>query len=95
MSDHHSNLAHAAYIDLISSLRDAALATITGTPRLEERNGRRYWYDVYRVGSGVRKRYLGEDDDQTRDRIDRHKSLTTHEAQAAKDRQRLIRILRA
>lgn len=95
MSDHHSNLAHAAYIDLISSLRDAAIATITGTPRLEDRNGRRYWYDVYRIGSGVRKRYLGEDDDQTRDRIARHKSLAAHEAQAAQDRQRLIRILRA
>ncbi len=95
MPDRHSNLAHAAYADLISSLRDEALASIMGTPRLETRNGRRYWYDVYRIGSDVRKRYLGEDDAPTRDRIARHASLATRSAQSAEDRQRLIRLLRA
>lgn len=93
--DRHSNLAYAAYADLISSLRDEQVAAIMGTPRLEERNGRRYWYDVHRIGSSVRKRYIGEDDDQTRARIERHSELAARQAEAAKDRQRLIRLLRA
>lgn len=95
MMDRHSNLAHAAYLDLISSLRDEQIAVIAGSPRREERNGRFYWYDVHRIGSTVKKRYIGEDDDQTRDRIARHADLAARQADAAKDRQRLIRILRA
>ena len=95
MPDHHSNLAQAAYSDLISSLRDEAVASIIGTPRCETRNGRSYWYDVYRVGSDVRKRYLGEDDAQTRDWIARHADLAARASHSAQDRQRLIRILRA
>jgi hypothetical protein len=93
--DRHSNLAFAAYADLISSLRDEQVAAILGTPRLEERNGRRYWYDVHRVGNSVKKHYIGEDDDQTRTRIERHMELASRQSDAARDRQRLIRLLRA
>lgn len=93
--DRHSNLAFAAYADLISSLRDEQVATIIGTPTLEERNGRRYWYDVHRIGSSVRKRYIGEDDAQTRLRIQSHAELAARQSEAARDRQRLIRLLRA
>lgn len=95
MTDRHSNIAHAAYADLISSLRDEQVATISGTPRLEERNGRSYWYDVHRIGSTVKKRYIGEDDEQTRDRIARYAELAVRRSSAAQDRQRLVRLLRA
>ncbi len=93
--DRHSNLAFAAYTDLISSLRDEQVAAIIGTPRLEERNGRRYWYDVHRIGSSVKKRYIGEDDAQTRNRIEHHAELAARQSNAARDRQRLVRLLRA
>ena len=90
-----SAIAHAAYIDLRSALIDEAACEIIGTPRLEKRGGKTYWYDMYRVGSDVRKRYIGEDTPETADRIARlHDIKQAGEARAA-DRTRLIRVLRA
>lgn len=65
MIERHSPIAHSAYHDLLSSLRDEAVAEIRGTPTRIERNGRIYWYDTYRVGSNVKKTYIGEDNDAT------------------------------
>ena len=57
----HSPRAHAAYLDLRRLLEDDAVAEIIGTPQRLTRNGRGYWYDLHRIGSTVRNRYLGED----------------------------------
>jgi hypothetical protein len=92
MTEHHSAISHAAYHDLLRALQDEQASEIKGTPRLEKRDGRLYWYDMFRIGSDVRKRYLGEDTPELADRISRHKALA--EARAA-ERTRLIRILRA
>jgi hypothetical protein len=95
MSTRTSAVAHAAYLDLLRAMLDAQVADIQGTPRLERRGNRSYWYDMHRVGSEVRKRYLGEDTAEMADRIARHREI----AEAAKaeevERSRLIRLLRA
>jgi hypothetical protein len=95
MTEHHSAISHAAYHDLLRALQDEQASEIKGTPRLEKRDGRLYWYDMFRIGSDVRKRYLGEDTPELADRISRHKALAEASADRAAERTRLIRILRA
>ncbi len=91
----HSPVAHAAYQDLLRSLQDARLSDLRGTPTPVTRNGRTYWYDSYRVGSDVRKKYIGEDSPELQARLARHADIRAEaEAQRA-HRSRLIRLLRA
>ncbi|WP_454919298.1 nucleotidyltransferase family protein [Xanthobacter sediminis] len=91
----HSTIAHAAYLDLIRSLEDEAVSDIRGTPTRVQRGARTYWYDTYRVGSDVMKRYIGEDSDELRARLDRLSELRRDADERRKQRSRLIRILRA
>lgn len=90
-----SSIAHAAYLDLRTALIDEAASEIMGTARLEQRKGKSYWYDMYRVGSDVRKRYLGENTPEMADRIARQQDLKQSRETRAADRTRLIRVLRA
>jgi hypothetical protein len=92
---YHSSLAHAAYHDLLRSLLDEAVSAVRGTPTRAERNGRVYWYDTYRVGSEVKKTYIGEDSEALRQRLGNIPALRTALAAARSNRTRLIRILRA
>ncbi|KUL97149.1 hypothetical protein DK26_04380 [Bosea sp. WAO] len=92
---YHSPIAHAAYHDLLRSLLDEAVSAVRGTPTRVERNGRVYWYDSYRVGSDVRKSYIGEDSEGLRQRLERIPALRAEMAAASSARTRLIRILRA
>jgi hypothetical protein len=91
----HSPIAHAAYFDLLASLKDEAVAELRGTPTRVERNKKIYWYDSFRVGSEVRKTYIGEDSDEIRARLARHGELVVKRAEAQGSRARMIRILRA
>jgi hypothetical protein len=91
----HSAIAHAAYFDLLASFKDEAVADLRGTPTRVERKGKIYWYDSFRVGSEVRKTYIGEDTDEIRARLARHAELAARRAEAQASRARLIRILRA
>lgn len=91
----HSTLAHAAYLDLVTSLKDEAVAELRGTPTRVARNDKVYWYDTFRVGSDVRKTYIGEDNDEIRARLARHGELAARRAEAQASRARKIRILRA
>ena len=93
--DRHSAITHAAYHDLLRSLLDEAVSNIRGTPRSERRNGRSYWYDVYRTGSTVHKRYIGEDTPELAARLTQHKVLAENRTARNAARARLIRILRA
>jgi len=95
MISRHSTTAHAAYHDLLRSLMDEAVSDIRGTPTRVDRNGKIYWYDSYRIGSDVRKTYIGEDSPELRGRLDRLKSLRIEADERRKHRTRLIRILRA
>lgn len=90
-----SPIAHAAYHDLLSSLRDEAVAGIRGVPTRVQRSGKVYWYDSFRVGSAVRKTYIGEDSAALRDLLRRASEIAAGKADRQKHRSRLIRILRA
>lgn len=91
----YSPRAHAAYHDLRRLLEDDAVAEIIGTPQRLVRNGRGYWYDLHRIGSSVRNRYLGEDTPEMAARIARHAELAAAARARADERSRLVRSLRA
>lgn len=91
----HSPTAHAAYHDLLRLLLEDHVSDIRGTPTRVERNGRVYWYDSFRVGTDVRKAYIGEETPELLARIDRHRELKAEVEARASERGRLVRILRA
>lgn len=95
MIQRHSPLAHAAYADLLRALREEAMGDLRGSPTRVERNGRIYWYDSFRVGNEVRKRYIGEDSEDLRALIDQHRTARVPAEQRRRDRARLVRLLRA
>ena len=55
----HSQVAQAAYGDLVSLLLDETVTDIQGALTPREINGRTYWYDRYRLGGDIKERYLG------------------------------------
>jgi hypothetical protein len=91
----HSPRAQAAYLDLCRLLLDDAASEIIGTPQLLMRNGRGYWYDLHRVGTSVKNRYLGEDSPEMAKRIAGHVELAKEAKARAEERTRLVRTLRA
>jgi hypothetical protein len=91
----HSTIAHAAYLDLLQSLRDEAVAAIRGTPTRVMRGTRSYWYDSYRVGSEVRRTYIGDDTPELAARLKIHADLKGAAEERKRHRARLTRILRA
>jgi hypothetical protein len=95
MPEPHSPRAQAAYHDLRRLLMDDAASTIIGTPQKLVRNGRGYWYDLHRIGTSVRNRYIGEDSPEMSDRMARHAELAANAKARAEERMRLVRTLRA
>ena len=95
MMHSHSPRAQAAYHDLRRLLLDDAVSEIIGTPQKLMRNGRGYWYDLHRVGTSVKNRYLGEDSPEMAERIARHDALAKDAKTRAEERTRLVRTLRA
>lgn len=95
MFERHSATAHAAYHDLLRSLQDDAASDIRGAPTRVERKGKIYWYDTFRVGSDVRKRYIGEDSAELQARLARLQELRADAEERRKKRTRLVRLLRA
>lgn len=90
-----SPIAHAAYHDLLRSLKDDAVSELRGAPTRVERGGKAYWYDSYRIGSDVRKAYIGEDTPDLRLRLERSAAISAKREESQRHRSRLIRILRA
>ena len=95
MPSRHSTTAHAAYHDLLASLKDEAVMDVRGTPTKVVRGGKSYWYDTFRVGTDVRKTYIGEDTPELAARLDRLSDLRALADDRQANRTRLIRILRA
>lgn len=93
--EHHSAIGTAAWTDLLRLLRDAAVSGLRGAPRLKTVGSRRYWYDHYRVGDETMDRYIGEDSPALRERLSRQRQIAEAETRAARERARLMRILRA
>eukprot|EP01030_Chromulinospumella_sphaerica_P019813 gene19813-19713_t len=91
----HSPTAMAAYHDLRRLLLDDMASDILGAPTVRERNGRRYWYDRYRIGNVTKDRYLGEDGEALRERIDRVEALRAARKDRKREQARLVRLLRS
>lgn len=85
----------SAYTDLVRLLRDDVTSGRKGKPTLKRRNDKAYWYAARRVGSEMRFSYIGEDNDETRARIDRIEELRTTAKNRQAERSRLVRLLRA
>ncbi|MEM7462225.1 MAG: GSU2403 family nucleotidyltransferase fold protein [Pseudomonadota bacterium] len=90
-----SSIAMSAYTDLVRLLKDDAVSGIEGKPTLKQRGDKAYWYAVRRVGSDMRFFYIGEDNDETRVRIDRIEELHATAKERQAERSRLVRLLRA
>ncbi|KZX95090.1 nucleotidyltransferase family protein [Sulfitobacter sp. HI0023] len=90
-----SSIAMSAYTDLVRLLRDDALSGIEGTPTRKTRGEKAYWYAARRIGTEMRFIYLGEDNDETRTRIERIEELRATAKERQAERARLVRLLRA
>lgn len=90
MIDRHSTTAHAAYLDLLRSLQDEQISNIRGTPTRVARGGKVYWYDSFRIGSDVRKTYIGEESPMLLERLDRLKVLRQETDERRRHRRRLV-----
>jgi hypothetical protein len=95
MNTNHSPIAIAAYIDLIRLLTDEGISEFIGTPQKLIRNGRGYWYDLYRLGTSVQNRYIGEDSPEIAAKIAGHQALAADAKARGAERARLVRLLRA
>ena len=91
----HSAIGTAAWTDLRRSLLDSTVSDLKGTPRKKAVGNKTYWYDHYRLGTGTIDRYIGEDTEELRQRLDRHIAIAEAEKQAERERGRLMRNLRA
>lgn len=90
-----SSIAMSAYTDLVRLLKDDVLSGIEGKPTLKPRGDRAYWYAARRVGSEMHFTYIGEDNAETRTRIDRIETLRLTAEERRAERSRLVRLLRA
>ena len=96
MIDRHSTLAHSAYHDLLRSLKSDRAAEVRGSVMREERaNGRAYWYETLRIGSTVRRRYIGEDSPELAANLANRAQLHAEAKDRATHRTRLVRLLRS
>jgi hypothetical protein len=91
----HSPLAHTAYSDLLTNLKDEVVSGLRGAPVKKTRGSKSFWYDSYRIGSSVRTAYLGPDTEEIRERIARMGAIRARAEQRRTERRRLVRILRA
>ncbi len=95
MITHHSHIGTAAWVDLLRMLKDAQVSELKGAPQLKTIGNKKYWYDRYRIGTDVVDRYIGEDSDALRDRLERLADLGQQRKTNEKERSRLMRVLRA
>lgn len=91
----HSQVAQAAYHDLVSLLLDEAVTDLRGAPTARQINGKTYWYDRYRIGADIHEKYLGEETPELLDRLDRFEALKEDRASRRRERARIVRLLRS
>jgi hypothetical protein len=95
MIEPHSSIGQSAWLDLLRLLKDNDISDIRGTPRRKTVRGHEYWYDQYRIGTKVVDRYIGEDSDELRAKMERHLELASERENRRKEAARLMRVLRA
>ena len=92
---YHTHIGQSAWTDLRRLLLDEAVSDLGGMPTLKRINGRKYWYDRYRLGSKTVDKYIGEDSDELRARLERYKQAKSERDEARRQRSRLMQVLRA
>lgn len=90
-----SMTGQSAWQDLLRLLKEDAVSDIRGKPTLRHQGGRAYWYDRYRVGDKVVDRYLGDDSEDLRHRLERHEALRALSRDRQVETARLVRLLRS
>jgi len=91
----HSQVAQAAYHDLVSLLLDEAVAGLRGAPTPRQINGKTYWYDRYRIGADIHEHYLGEETPDLLARLEQFGSLKAERTSRRQERSRIVRLLRS
>ena len=91
----HSQVAQAAYHDLVSLLLDETVTDLRGAPTPRRINGKTYWYDRYRIGADIHEKYLGEETPDLLARLERFEDLKTERAIRRRERARIVRLLRS
>lgn len=91
----HSRPAVVAYQDLLRLHLDESAAALLGSIEARQRNGRTYLYERFRIGTEMKSRYLGEESDDLRARLDKAQALKAEADQRRARMTRLARTLRA
>ncbi|QBK31723.1 nucleotidyltransferase family protein [Roseitalea porphyridii] len=91
----HSRPAVVAYQDLLRLHLDERAANIVGAIEERHRNGRKYLYERFRIGTEMVSRYLGEDRPELRARLEKAQALKADAEGRRKQMARLARTLRA
>lgn len=91
----HSQVAEAAYHDLVSLLLDETVTDLRGAPTARQINGKTYWYDRYRIGADIHEKYLGEETPALLARLGQFEALKTERASRRRERARIVRLLRS
>lgn len=86
--------AQTAWQDLLSLLKDDAIASLQGTPARKTVGSKVFWYDRFRVGAQLVEKYIGEDTDDLRHRLARTAELKEKTKNRAAETSRLVRLLR-
>ena len=91
----HTQVAQAAYHDLVSLLLDDAITDLRGAPTARQIKGKTYWYDRYRIGTKIHEKYLGEETPDLLDRLERHAAIKSDREGRRRERARIVRLLRS
>jgi hypothetical protein len=89
-----SPIAETAYRDLLRMLKDDRVQSVRGSPVLNKRGQRHYWYEQYRVGNSVQQTYIGEDTPELREALAQRAALQREQKVRQQARARLVRLLR-
>lgn len=91
----HSPMAQVAYQDLLRLHLDETASALIGSIEERARGDRVYLYDKFRLGTGMKSRYLGEATPELRARLAQAAELKAAGEERRKAMARLTRILRA
>ena len=69
---HHNMTATSAYLDLKEMHLRESISPILGQPVKQQRGKKAYWYDQFRVGREIQRRYLGKDTEDVRAVVTAH-----------------------
>ncbi len=91
----HSAIGHVAYQDLLHSHKVHQWQKITGAPTVRVINGRKHWYEKFRLGEDTVFRYIGPETAETKALIDEAKSELADDKLRRSEQSRLVRVLRS